>query len=38
MELSNPKNKKLQEVTFQAQKVKKTSSKKISYIFGNGTF
>ena len=37
MEHSSPKNKKLQEETFQARR-KKIHSKKISCILGNGTF
>ena len=35
MELSNPKDKKFQEETFQASKIKKPHSKKFSYISGN---
>ena len=36
MELSSSKIKKFQEGTFQAQKIKKRHSEKISYISGNG--
>ena len=35
--LSNPKNKKFQEESFRAQKVKRTHSEKMSSILGNGT-
>ena len=38
MELSSLKNKKSQEVTFRAQKTKKTHSEKTSYILKTGTF
>ena len=38
MELSNPKNKKNQEITFRARKLKKKRSEEISYILGNETF
>ena len=38
MELSSLKNKKSQEVTFRAQKIKKTHSEKTSYILETGTF
>ena len=41
MKLSSPKLKELlifQKKTFRAQKIKKTYSEKISYIFGNGNF
>ena len=38
MKLSNLKFKKFQEENFQAQKIKRTHSEKISYILGNGIF
>ena len=38
MELSTLKNKKFQEVTFRARKIKMTHSEKMSYILGSGTF
>ena len=38
MELYSLKNKTFQEVTLQAQKIKKKHSEKISYISGNGIF
>ena len=38
MKLSNLKFKKFQEGNFQAQKIKRTHSEKLSYILGNGTF
>ena len=41
MELSSSRLKRIlifHEGTFQARKIKKTHSKKISYILGNGTF
>ena len=38
MKLSSYKSKKFQEGTFQAQKILKKHSDKISYILGNGAF
>ena len=38
MELTSPKNKKIQEQTFRTRKIKKAHPEKISYISGNGTF
>ena len=38
MEPNSLKIKKFQEVTFQAQKIKKTYSENFFYISGNGTF